>query len=51
LIAVWVEEHPIVGDEFRDGNVPGNKDPLTRAWRRSSATSQAVSALTIFQSR
>jgi hypothetical protein len=28
LLAVWAEQDLIVGDEFRDGNVPGNKDPL-----------------------
>jgi hypothetical protein len=34
LVAVWVEEDLIVADEFRDGNVPGNKDPL-RSVRRA----------------
>jgi len=33
LVAVWVEQDLIVGDEFRDGNVPGNKDPLTSVRR------------------
>jgi hypothetical protein len=33
LVAVWVEEDLIVGDEFRDGNVPGNKDPLSSVRR------------------
>jgi hypothetical protein len=33
LVAVWVEQDLIVGDEFRDGNVPGNKDPLTSVQR------------------
>ena len=28
LLAVWAEQDLIVGDEFRDGNVPGGKDPL-----------------------
>ena len=28
LLAVWAEQALIVGDEFRDGNVPGGKDPL-----------------------
>lgn len=36
LVAVWVEEDLIVADEFRDGNVPGNKDPL-RSVRRAFA--------------
>ena len=29
LLAVWVEQDLIVADEFRDGNVPGGKDPLS----------------------
>lgn len=29
LLAVWVEQDLIVTDEFRDGNVPGGKDPLS----------------------
>jgi hypothetical protein len=33
LVAIWVEEDLIVGDEFRDGNVPGNKDPLSSVRR------------------
>jgi Transposase DDE domain group 1 len=33
LVAVWVEEDLIVGDEFRDGNVPGNMDPLSSVQR------------------
>ncbi|MGH7417875.1 MAG: IS1380 family transposase [Candidatus Rokuibacteriota bacterium] len=37
LVAVWVEEDLIVGDEFRDGNVPGNKDPLTSVRRAFAA--------------
>ena len=32
-MGVWVEQDLIVGDEFRDGNVPGNKDPLTSVQR------------------
>jgi hypothetical protein len=34
LLAVWAEQALIVGDEFRDGNVPGGKDPL-RSVRRA----------------
>lgn len=37
LVAVWVEEDLVVGDEFRDGNVPGNKDPLTSVKRAFEA--------------
>jgi Transposase DDE domain group 1 len=37
LVAVWVEEDLIVADEFRDGNVPGNKDPLTSVRRAFEA--------------
>lgn len=33
LVAVWAEQDLIVGDEFRDGNVPGGKDPLTSVRR------------------
>ncbi len=37
LVAVWVEQDLIVADEFRDGNVPGNKDPLTSVRRAFAA--------------
>src|SRR3970282_826898 len=37
LVAVWVEQDLIVGDEFRDGNVPGNKDPLSSVRRAFEA--------------
>lgn len=37
LVAVWVEQDLIIGDEFRDGNVPGNKDPLTSVKRAMEA--------------
>ncbi len=37
LVAVWVEENLIVADEFRDGNVPGNKDPLASVRRAFAA--------------
>jgi len=37
LVAVWVEEDLIVADEFRDGNVPGGKDPLTSVRRAFEA--------------
>ena len=37
LVAVWVEQDLIVGDEFRDGNVPGNKDPLASVRRAFAA--------------
>ena len=42
LVAVWVEEDLIVADEFRDGNVPGNKDPLTSVRRAFGALSDWV---------
>jgi hypothetical protein len=42
LIAVWVEEDLIVGDEFRDGNVPGNKDPLSSVKRAFGALPSRV---------
>jgi hypothetical protein len=28
LLAVWAEMNVVLGDEFRDGNVPGNQNPL-----------------------
>jgi hypothetical protein len=37
LVAVWVEEDLIVGDEFRDGNVPGDKNPLASVRRAIEA--------------
>jgi hypothetical protein len=37
LVAVWVEQDLIIGDEFRDGNVPGNKDPLSSVKRAFEA--------------
>lgn len=43
LVAVWVEEDLIVGDEFRDGNVPGNKDPLSSVKRAFEALPPRVS--------
>lgn len=42
LVAVWVEEDLIVGDEFRDGNVPGNKDPLSSVRRAVEALPSRV---------
>lgn len=33
LLAVWAEQDLIVADEFRDGNVPGGKDPLSSVKR------------------
>lgn len=42
LVAVWVEEDLIVGDEFRDGNVPGNKDPLSSVKRAFGALPSRV---------
>jgi len=37
LVAVWQEEDLIVADEFRDGNVPGGKDPLSSVKRAFEA--------------
>lgn len=37
LLAVWAEQALIVGDEFRDGNVPGGKDPLRSVKRAFEA--------------
>lgn len=37
LVAVWAEEDLIVADEFRDGNVPGGKDPLSSVKRAFDA--------------
>jgi len=42
LVAVWVEEDLILGDEFRDGNVPGNKDPLASVKRAFGALPSRV---------
>jgi hypothetical protein len=33
LVAIWAEEHLVVADEFRDGNVAGGEDPLSSARR------------------
>ncbi len=33
LVAVWAEQDLVVADEFRDGNVPGGKDPLSSVKR------------------
>ena len=37
LVAVWVEQDLVVADEFRDGNVPGGKDPLSSVKRAFAA--------------
>lgn len=42
LVAVWQEEDLIVADEFRDGNVPGGKDPLTSVKRAFEALPSQV---------
>jgi hypothetical protein len=42
LVALWVEQDLVVGDEFRDGNVPGNKDPLTSVKRVFAALPEWV---------
>ncbi|MBM4043818.1 MAG: IS1380 family transposase [Planctomycetes bacterium] len=43
LLAVWAETNVVLGDEFRDGNVPGNQNPLAvtkRAFRALPETIQ-----------
>lgn len=37
LLALWAEEGLLVADEFRDGNVPGGKDPLSSVRRAFEA--------------
>lgn len=37
LLTVWAEQALIVGDEFRDGNVPAGKDPLSSVKRAFEA--------------
>ena len=37
LVAVWAEQDLVVADEFRDGNVPGGKDPLSSVKRAFAA--------------
>lgn len=37
LLAVWAEQELVVTDEFRDGNVPGGKDPLRSVKRAFEA--------------
>ncbi|MBI5548034.1 MAG: transposase, partial [Deltaproteobacteria bacterium] len=42
LLTVWAEQDLIVGDEFRDGNVPGGKDPLRSVKRAFEALPPSV---------
>lgn len=44
LVAVWAEEELILVDEFRDGNVPGGKDPLSSVKRAFEALPEGVTA-------
>lgn len=37
LVAVWAEQDLVVADEFRDGDVPGGKDPLSSVKRAFAA--------------
>lgn len=37
LVAVWAEQDLVVTDEFRDGDVPGGKDPLSSVKRAFAA--------------
>jgi hypothetical protein len=41
-VVVWVEQDLIVADEFRDGNVPAGKDPLSVVRRGFAALPQPV---------
>lgn len=43
LVAAWAEEHLIVADEFRDGNVAGGEDPLSSAKRAFDNLPETVS--------
>ena len=42
LVAVWAEQDLVVADEFRDGNVPGGKDPLSSVERAFAALPATV---------
>lgn len=42
LVAVWAEQDLVVADEFRDGNVPGGKDPLSSVKRAFAALPNTV---------
>lgn len=42
LVAVWAEQDLVVADEFRDGNVPGGKDPLSSVVRAFAALPERV---------
>ena len=41
-VVLWVEQDLIVADEFRDGNVPAGKDPLSVVRRGSAALPRTV---------
>jgi len=42
MVALWAEMDLIVADEFRDGNVPANKEPLRVAQRAFAALPETV---------
>ena len=42
MVAVWAEADLVVADEFRDGNVPGGKDPLSSVRRAFEALPSRV---------
>jgi hypothetical protein len=42
LVAVWAEQDLVVADEFRDGDVPGGKDPLSSVKRAFAALPSRV---------
>lgn len=42
MLAVWAEQDLVLVDEFRDGNVPAGKDPLSSIERAFSALPETV---------
>jgi len=42
MLAVWAETNVILADQFRDGNVPAQQDPLTAAQRAFQALPESV---------
>jgi len=42
MLAVWAEMNVVLGDEFRDGNVPAMMDPLTVAKKAFAALPETV---------
>ena len=42
MLALWAEMNVVLGDEFRDGNVPAQQDPLRVAQRAFAALPETV---------